>query len=536
MTIQSLPASTNFQLSYEDSIPNADKRAQAVEGVCENEFSVLKGWFGIPPGAFGASDRIQVYLEQRRDPDTAAYNHGYQSGGKSNIHIDAQSAINNAANAAEIVKMLFVMELVEVFMSYNNQHGANKNSWNASNSDGEALSHLCGIERFRTGHYLVYPGQNLFFPDRATVDRWLQNTGRPDWVSTPENTDGNPVSIGCGLLFLYYLKSQLNHPVPKIIQNGGASLEELYKNLTGQSNAFDAFNGLVSQYFPAGNTPLFTTFDDPFPLLDPVSRRVSVSVSQATIAEEGSTIWSDTVNVQPFPSKSCAAMDYYFQIDSTPETVDCVATVRGFGQPLFAWRVNGVDVPAGGGPIEILASMLVDDTTNPQEHATVHKNITVSCFEIPTLWKGDLTIDVPPEVVGHVDLVIDALVSDRFVASAVQTNGTGWVTADNEKVFWDSQYYRDREVCRAEFEEFLKRSVIVEHVPPWLWGIFFPDPMPSEYGRVIRQLSLINELLKETHGGSHELVRMAETMMRRVYGLTPELLGQITNQQKRGAG
>src|SRR5947208_5996490 len=139
--------------------------------------------------------------------------------------------------------MMFVNELVEVFMSYNNQHGANKNSWKANNSDGEALSQLSGIEHFSRGHYLAY---------QSWVDSWLQKNIRPDYVTGPELTDGNAVSFGCGLLFLYYLKSQLNYPVSKIVQNGGSSLEELYKNLTGQNNAFNAFNGLVSQYFPPG--------------------------------------------------------------------------------------------------------------------------------------------------------------------------------------------------------------------------------------------------------------------------------------------
>jgi hypothetical protein len=520
MAIQDLPASTNFQVHYEDTIPNALTRAQAIAAVCEHEFTVLTGWFGIA-NAFGTSDRIHVYL---KDPDgSGAGNGGYQSGGKSNIHLDVQSANRSASNAAEMVKMLFINELVEVFMSYNNQHGANKNSWKAENSDGEALSQLCGIERFRTGHYLYYG---------SFVDSWLQNNGRPDYVTNPENTDRHSLSYGCGLLFLYYLKSQLNYSVPKIIQNGGSSLEALYKNLTGQSNAFAAFNGLVSQYFPMGNTPLFGTFDDPFPLLDPINRSVYIDVSEFSHAER-SRVASGTAHVQPFSSKFCHAKDYSFEIDSTPKRESFAATVRGFGQPLFAWRVNGVDV-AGGGWIGILASVLVDDTKNPQQHATVHKNITVFCVvETPTSWTGVLTIDIPPTVVGHVDLIIDALVSDRFVAPTAQTKGTDWITADNEEVVWENQYYRDRDACRIAFEVWVKRLVVVNHIPIWRT---LPDP-PPDYGRVIRQLGLINELLlKEGRGESPELVQIAETIMRRVYGLTPELVGQITNQQKRGAG
>jgi hypothetical protein len=515
MAIQNLPASTNFQVSYEDSILNADIRAQAVAAVCEHEFTVLTGWFGIT-GAFGTSDRINVYLQI--PTSGGANNFGYESGGKSRIYVNPQSAMTNAANAAEIIKMMFVNELVEVFMSYNNQKGANKNSWKANNSDGEALSQLCGIERFRTGHYLAYP---------SWVDSWLQfvpTPPRPDYVGNPEPTDGNPVSWGCGLLFLYYLKSQLNYSVPQIIQNGGASLTELYKNLTGQGNAWDAFTGLVNAYFPPGNTPPFLTFDDPFPLLDPIYRSVTSEASYAA----RTTVASGKAYVSPF--SLCPAKDYSFDIDSTPERVSCTATVRGFGQPVFAWRVNGVDVPAGGGAIGISASVMVDDTTNPQQHATALKNITVSCIvSTPTSWTGALRIDVPPTVVGHVNLIIDALVSDRFVAPAVQTKGTDWTTADNEEVVWNDGYYRDRDACHVAYNVWVERNVTVDHIPIWRT---LPDP-PPDYGRVIRQLGLINELLKEARGESREV---AETMLRRVYGLTPELVGQITNQQKRGEG
>src|SRR5438874_84616 len=113
MAPQNLPASTNFQVSYEDSILNTDIRAQAVAAVCEHEFTVLTGWFGIT-GAFGTSDRINVLLDIGLPPKAAAWNGGYQSGGRTKIIINPQSAFI-AASAVEIVKMMFVNELVEVF-------------------------------------------------------------------------------------------------------------------------------------------------------------------------------------------------------------------------------------------------------------------------------------------------------------------------------------------------------------------------------------------------------------------------------------
>ena len=86
-----------------------------------------------------------------------------------------------------------------------------------------------------------------------------------------------------------------------------------------------------------------------------------------------------------------------------------------------------------------------------------------------------------------------------------------------------------RDACLVAYVVWVKRNVTVDHIPIWRT---LPDP-PPDYGRVIRQLGLINELLKEARGESREV---AETMLRRVYGLTPELVAQITNQQKRGEG
>ena len=143
-----------------------------------------------------------------------------------------------------------------------------------------------------------------------------------------------------------------------------------------------------------------------------------------------------------------------------------------------------------------------------------------------------MAVGVSDAVLGHVDLFVEALVSDRFVAPSVQTKAAASATADNETVVWEDNYYRDRAACRAEYEEWVKRHVIVEHIPIWRT---LPDPPPSDYWRVIRQLGLITELLKQARGESHELVLVAESMMREMYGVTPEIVRQITNQQKRGA-
>ncbi len=193
---------TNFFVEYDDSITNADKRAQALLAVVESEYAAIAPAFNIPGSAFGTSDRIHVTVDKAFD--SGAVNWGYSSGGGSHISVDTQTSNTNDANAAEIVKMLFIAEFVEVFMSYDRQKVAST-YWDAGSSDGEGLSQYWTIERFKTGHYLYY---------NSWIAAWLNSPStRQDWVSNPEGTDGNSVSFGCALLFIYYLNKQLGFSI-----------------------------------------------------------------------------------------------------------------------------------------------------------------------------------------------------------------------------------------------------------------------------------------------------------------------------------
>lgn len=254
MTLQSLPSTTNFNLAYDDSNAPAKGMAQAIAGVCESEFTALTGWFAITSG-FGASDRITVTVQAISKG--GANNFGYQSGGNSTINVNFLTGFT-AAQTTEIAKMMFVNELVEVFMSFNSQKGPA--TWNAGNSDGEGLSQYLGILRFPAGHYFAYP---------SWTDKWLAST-RDDFVSAPKGTDGDAVSFGCALLFLLYLDTQLGFTPAQIVQGGSTSLAGLYTNLTSDpSNPFGFFLQLVNRKFPgtaiigAGSG---RPQDDPFPI------------------------------------------------------------------------------------------------------------------------------------------------------------------------------------------------------------------------------------------------------------------------------
>ena len=255
MTIHTQQTTTHFVVKYDDSNSQAQGMAAAIAAICENEFTVLTGWFNITSG-FGSADRITITVQQIAGG--GADNHGYLSGGNTTIDVNFLPAGFSQTQANQIAPMMFVNEFVEVLMSFNDQQGTT--TWNAGHSDGEGLSQFCGILRFPVGHYQAYG---------SFVNAWLSSP-RPDWISSNESTDSNSVSFGCVLLFLFYLNIQLGFTPAQIIQNGAATPAGLYANLTGDaSDPFGFFLSLIDSVVPGTATITGVTGaaqDNPFPI------------------------------------------------------------------------------------------------------------------------------------------------------------------------------------------------------------------------------------------------------------------------------
>src|SRR5262249_11661275 len=81
--------------------------------------------------------------------------------------------------------------------------------------------------------------------------------------------DGDSVSFGCALAFIYYLNVQLNFSINQIIAAGSSTLSAVYSKLTGDSgNPFPFFLALIENVYPPSaraNIPGPVT-DNPFPL------------------------------------------------------------------------------------------------------------------------------------------------------------------------------------------------------------------------------------------------------------------------------
>jgi hypothetical protein len=132
---------------------------------------------------------------------------------------------------------LFVAELMEVFM------GTQNGGTDCGANGGEALS--------RFGAELACPG---VLDDFAVVPTWL-NGSRVDWINHSDPTDGNAVSTGCALAFLYWLNEVGGHSPLYICQNPGVTMADTYKSLTGDTrNAFTVFMQDVNRKYPVGQT------------------------------------------------------------------------------------------------------------------------------------------------------------------------------------------------------------------------------------------------------------------------------------------
>jgi hypothetical protein len=118
-------------------------------------------------------------------------------------------------------------------------------------STGEALSRWCAASV-----------SNNALADFATAPDWAQN-GMPDYVTKTDDTDQNPISTGCGMAFLSWLK-RLGFPLDKIAPamatlGSSGTLAQLYAKLASdtQSNAW-------TKFLAAAKALPQITNDDPF--------------------------------------------------------------------------------------------------------------------------------------------------------------------------------------------------------------------------------------------------------------------------------
>jgi hypothetical protein len=459
--IVTLGQTANFVIQYENTFSDGLRRAQALKSSCESDFAQMRAWFSAT-GGFGASNRITLLV----DNATLAYNNSYQTGGATKVVMNPFDGYPNKNLADDGTRALFVAEVVEVLMSYQNFATANT-TWHPGWSDGEGLSRVSAALLYQDAYY-----QLLGAP---FINIWLQSSTRTDYITTPEQTDQDATSFGCSILFIYYLYSQLGIDLISIVSKAGATLEATYEAVTGLTDGYNALAGLLSRFFPAGETP-WLPFDNPFPLVDGLQRSVYVTTSeQAT----GSALVASSGSATISAGGQCPKKTYTWTLSNVSQQLTCTAAVTGFGQPVFSWRING-EALSFSGNIDVTATVKVDDPNNPDQPAVSTQSVPLfysavndtSTYEGLT---GELAID-SQSFPGHIMLVVEADVKEQYASTDV-TTGSGLGTLDTQELAYDSQYYKDRAACLLAIP---RQFGVPQPLAEWVYILLtLPDPPPE---------------------------------------------------------
>ncbi len=356
---------TNFWVRYENTLAdqtNVINNANSLIAVLENEFTVTTGWFGTPAGQFGTAHRQEVRLDQA---DTDLGGGSFSFPGASNngfgnpISLDSQNLMSDAPLPGQRVAMVFIAEWVEVLMGI-------RGNWNSGDSSGEGLSHWSAITRFQQGHDNYYgsfvanwlngtgsPNQGTILPNPARSD-WVTQTYTGSTVSdgTFVHGDGDPVSYGCALAFIYYLNVQLGFSINQIIANYNANLASVYKALTGDnSDPFDVFLNLLQGVYPASATAAIggPNRNNPFPIA-----RVTFGAGKNTFGKDEA---QDIINTQGGYVPN--AFTIFIEGFSKHSFQSLGVTVGSFGDSFFS--LPGVTISAN--PVGVQFESGVNDTT-----------------------------------------------------------------------------------------------------------------------------------------------------------------------------
>ena len=227
----------NVSVSYDTGLgPQGLALASEFLKISTGPYNAIQAVFGIPGGP------VQVIIETLLGVNdghggASHANCDFTTGGT--LSLDATFA-NQTVNPLDLLVGLFVAELSECFM------GPQRKGWDCGASNGEGLSRYCAEQA-------TPPGTMDYF---WTGPYWV-SAGYPNWIDSTENTDRDHVSIGCAMLYLYYMR-WLGFTLPEIAQAGGSTLAANYKTLTGKSSTYDDLRSALSG--------LTVDSDNPFPL------------------------------------------------------------------------------------------------------------------------------------------------------------------------------------------------------------------------------------------------------------------------------
>jgi hypothetical protein len=425
----------NFTILYDPSLGEMGSQlGAAVQATVERDLVIMQSWFQSVSVA--AYLPFNIYLV----PGSDGAGHSLPDFG--NIYVNAYDGTD-----PDLQRMLVVAEVVEVF-----QH-AQGTGWNPGKSNGEALSRILAEE--------LYPTK-LYDHGFVTAPTWLVNTHRPDWVSRSYNSDLDYDSIGCGTLFLSYLRYQLKFSWTQIAQAAGGTLAQTYQTLTGSTDAFASFTAAIDRVFPAKPPIIGLTSDNPFPAGGCAAIASEPGRLDTFVRDYGTAVQlrypggPDGFELKGLPGTGAAWEDYPAAVSWAPQRADVFA--RNLDGLLAHWW-SGDDMVTFGGP-EILGKLAL--TSAPAAVSTTPGRLDVFAqgagntllhWRYPSPSGGPFTTG---EVLSDTDLVYSA---PGVCATGVRINvfaiGAGgnllyWYSTDDGITFTGPQTFNSGTLSTAQ--------------------------------------------------------------------------------------
>jgi len=245
-------ATTDYTFQYDTALGGAGgpepARLTKVMASCDADFNLMQSWFkGV---AFPFSKPMEADVNNN-DAGSASWGPPVQ--------------LNSVTGDAGYLRMLLIAEVTEMFMK-SQAAALGTSGWFPGNegSLGEGLS------RFLAEQFLIQSGLGLGeFPNWGwTANSWLTSPSLPDWVNNVDPTgDETYIEIGCSILFIYYLFTQLNFTIPQIVAAAASNLAGVYTNLTGDAgDPFPFFKRLMQAFPGPGGITTGANLDNPFPV------------------------------------------------------------------------------------------------------------------------------------------------------------------------------------------------------------------------------------------------------------------------------
>ncbi len=474
-------------------------RAKAISDSCENDLKALEGWFScnFDNSPFG----IMVLVSAGKHLGGAS-NTGYTTSQSSQMEINGTYAPPGGTASAtlrdEMARMLFVAELAEILMEFS------VSAWDRGNSMGEGLSILAAETLHPTGYYGTGSGPR--------ISAWLKGS-RPDFITNSEENDRNPLSYGCAVLFLNYLRYQLGFSFEQIVAAAGniqvlaipginkKSLASVLSTLTGRpgASAYKEFTDLLQAHLPTGQ-PFVPVRDNLFPLRDRKQRSVSFSPSEAEL-KAVQDLEALSIKLQPGPM--CPPNIYFYHNVNVSSQLTLSGGAVGFARPTFKWAFNGVVLNNANTPQFTTVPMIVTDTVPGIGEPAVMVNLPVKYLISSSGFTSTLNI-FNQAFPGNGTLTISLSAVESLVGGDIPTSVTDKATMLTRRYAMSGAWSRDVAACNIK-----ELGVVTQTVKLLAHQLVEDENRPNPNPAVVRALAHATqhyvEALDGITGGSRGL-------------------------------